>query len=135
MLILCFKKDYLLRVLNRFFESLNNILNGVKDKIYIDRNLDSLCQEYLGENKKYILFNRAEFIIDALEIKSKGDYLGYIELASVLLLEFARNEENLSSRKEMLKKSLYFLNFLEEKTLTFSVRRQNQIKEINKMLN
>lgn len=128
--------DYILRMLERFFQSLHNLLKQsktVEDSQKLP-DLTTLYTSYLEQNRSYFFTNDAPTIWADFEKEAQGFACVKSEIAAELLYLEAKKEQHPTTRRELLNKALSLLEYSEVSSSTFSVRRTQQIRAIKNLL-
>ena len=123
------RKDYLMRLVTTFFESLSKIENGLDNgnenmHLYI-----SDTYNLLGNTQNYFLYSDLEEIYIFFKEK-EGDYLKRVEMLAELIYVDSKNQNN----KEYLKRAKDLLEFYLKNTKEYSFELQSKFKTIKKEL-
>lgn len=119
------RKDYLMRLVTTFFESLSKIENGLDNgnenmHLYI-----SDTYNLLGNTQNYFLNSDLEEIYIFFKEK-EGDYLKRVEMLAELIYVDSKNQNN----KEYLKRAKDLLEFYLKNTKEYSFELQSKFKTI-----
>lgn len=122
-------RDYISRIIRTFFDSLELIFTGDKEKEEERKaQLESMYTTYFGQSRDFFFEEKVEEIMARL---SKEDY--FVEkcgmLGEILYREFHRNEENLV-KLNLAHKIIYFYNYVNEHSTDYSLIYVNRIMEL-----
>ncbi|NQX82045.1 MAG: hypothetical protein HRT66_08655 [Flavobacteriaceae bacterium] len=128
------EEDYIMKILKRFFDIISLLINNIKqDKIEdIDIHLDEMFDVYIGKGSSFFYENDNKVINDFLS-ETKNPIVKSEMLAELLYAKAISIKER-ESGKNMLKKSLYMFEYLDDNSSIFSMDRMNKINEIKKSL-
>ena len=115
-----FEKDYLMRLFTDFMNALNQILNSI-NKNNIDDAKKQINYNYqlLGNDSSYFLNNNIDNIVTFLK-KKEGNYLKRIQMLAELMYCDSLVQNDLRTKKIVLKKSILLLEFYSQNTKEFS---------------
>ena len=128
------EEDYIMKILKRFFDIISLLINNIKQyKIEdIDIHLDEMFDVYIGKGSSFFYENDNKVINDFLS-ETKNPIVKSEMLAELLYAKAISIKER-ESGKNMLKKSLYMFEYLDDNSSIFSMDRMNKINEIKKSL-
>lgn len=130
------EEDYLLRMLENFFQSLQKRLNVAYslENRFEQTVFDSLYEEYLGGEKEFFIENETKAILSYLEKQDGKISCVKSEILSELLFFEAKEIQDSPTQQEILHKSLALLEYSETESKTFSVRRMKRKEAIKELL-
>lgn len=129
------QEDYILRMLERFFRSLQHLLKQSKteDSQKIPE-LTPLYASYLEKNKSYFLTNDAPTIWADFTKEAQDFACVKSEIAGELLYLEAKKAQHPTTQRELFSKALLLLEYSDTNSATFSIRRTQQIQAIRSLL-
>jgi hypothetical protein len=121
------ERDYILRLLNKFFENLSLYLDrkrkGEEDQI------ETFYTNYFHPSKFYI-DNTKEEVLNSLSEYPKDEEEYRMEMLAELLCQDALERKEESVKVNLLKKSLFLYERLDTLSSTYSFERKRKIQEI-----
>lgn len=115
-----FEKDYLMRLVNTFFNALNRIINSIeKDDIENVRIQIIDAYKLLGNDSSFFLNNNLDKIF--LFFKEKeGDYLKRVNMLAELMYQDSRVNKKKETKNLFLDKSILLFEYYIENTKEYS---------------
>lgn len=128
------KEDYIMRLIQLFNESLGKWLSKKKDEdtdLIVSFN-NELAEPYLGEDVEFFESKTSEELIAQFKqiYADKQERLSRFEILAEVLYQRAFLEENSDRGKSLLSKSLEILLYINSIDRTYSIARENRIKEL-----
>lgn len=122
------EKDYILRLLNQFFEDLNIFFNR-KDKKDTEKDIVFFYSTYVGD---YLFFHTAEIedILKSFDKYNSNERLYRMQMLAELYLQEAQMEITQSDKKELWRRSLAIWEYINTKSDTYSMERMKKIEFI-----
>lgn len=122
------QKDYILRLLSKFFEALHLYLDrkrkGSEDQI------ETFYTNYFQPSQFYI-DNTKENVLNSLSEYPKDEEEYRMEMLAELLCQDALERKEESVKVNLLKKSLFLYERLDTLSSTYSFERKRKIQEIH----
>ncbi len=130
-----FKKDYLLRMVQFFFDALRKILNNIeKGEVNIATDQIGQLYELLGESSDFFLNTDIDKLLDFL--KGEGDNaLKKVSMVGELLYLDSLVKENTESKKLFLKKAILLLEYYLSNSNEYSFELNGKLLKMKKELN
>lgn len=128
------KQDYLLRLLNKFLTSIQNLKRKIKEEnIEIDSELGNLYIEFLDYGVDFYKSKSSEEIITFFKERYLKDYLIKLEiLAELNYLEIY--DCNIPQDKKLIKRTVLLFDHLISNSKTFSQPRINKLRKLRDSL-
>ena len=129
-----FERDYIMRILQTFFEDLAKLLHG-QHRLDDDRQLEAfgdLYKKYLKDNREHYYASSVENLTASFNGDPDGIYKA--EMLAVLLYHDASLQKDKTVRKEFLEKSLALYRYLDVQSKVFSPERKELIEIIEETL-
>lgn len=130
------QRDYIMRLLQQFFEALEKLVEerDKKDGPELQLQLQSIYRAYFNHPSTFYYDQDAEYILNEMGQNYGGEeLLTRIDMLSELLYQDALLKES-EEQKYLLRKSLFLLNYLDTHSDTFSFERRGKIGEIEKKI-
>ena len=131
------ERDYIMRLIKQFFDALYRLKNAgpeTSKETTLD-GIHDLYKEYFGHDHLFFYQTDADSLIAFVyENNRLADVLYKMEMLAELLYNDALLTENPDQQTNLFSKALKLYDYLEEKSNTFSMDRQNKIMEISKLL-
>ena len=130
------QRDYIMRLLQQFFEALEKLVEerDKKDGPELQLQLQSIYRAYFNHPSTFYYDQDAEYILNEMGQNYGGEeLLTRIDMLSELLYQDALLKES-EEQKYLLRKSLFLLNYLDTHSDTFSFERRGKIGEIKKKI-
>jgi hypothetical protein len=126
------EKDYILRILQQFFEDLNTFINR-KNKKDLEEDIVSFYNTYVGD---YSFYHTAEInnIINSLDKYTDDEKLYRMQILAELFLQEAQLKTVENTKYTLLKKSLTLWECIDSKSNTYSIERIKKIEFIRSKL-
>ncbi|MDD3721612.1 MAG: hypothetical protein PHW92_03865 [Lutibacter sp.] len=129
------EQDYLMRFINTFFDSINQIINGIsRDDIENVKIQISHSYKLLGNESSFFIDEDFEEIFKLFKTKD-GDYLKRVQMLSELMYYDSLIQKNIEIKNNILKKSIYLLEYYIENTKEFSFEINNRLTTMKNELN
>lgn len=130
------QRDYIMRLLQQFFEALEKLVEerDKKNGPELQLQLQSIYRAYFNHPSTFYYDQDAEYILNEMGQNYGGEeLLTRIDMLSELLYQDALLKES-EEQKYLLRKSLFLLNYLDTHSDTFSFERRGKIGEIEKKI-
>ena len=126
------EKDYILRILQQFFEDLNTFINR-KNKKDSEEDIVSFYNTYVGD---YLFYHTAEInnIINSFDKYTDDEKLYRMQILAELFLQEAQLKTVENTKYTLLKKSLTLWECIDSKSNTYSIERIKKIEFIRSKL-
>ena len=118
------ERDYIMRLIRQFFEALEKLKEekAEKQSSTLQLEIHSMYRAYFHQPESFFYEQDAEFILHYL--------LQRIEMLSELLCYDASIKSSAKEKKELYRKALYTMEYLDTHSDTFSFERRRKIGEI-----
>lgn len=120
------ERDYIMRLIRQFFEALEKLKEekAEKQSSTLQLEIHSMYRAYFHQPESFFYEQDAEFILHYLQTEfPKQEFLQRIEMLSELLC-------SAKEKKELYRKALYTMEYLDTHSDTFSFERRRKIGEI-----
>lgn len=133
-----YEQDYLLKVIEEFFQSLNKAIHGTHcdgvDAESQDRLVD-FYGSYFQAESSFFYANSALAIFTFLRERCHDDDLqSHIEMLAELLYQDAIFKNDQLLKTNLLEKALFFFEYAKQESDTYSMEREEKITKINVLL-
>jgi hypothetical protein len=135
------ERDYIMRMLQMFFDAIAKVLNRnvpgiVPDIPELQKSFNEMYHQYFQKSPDHYYGMEKEEILAEIENEgySDKDMYAKIQMLSELLYQDAIIKNNLHERFSLLEKSLYLFEYLDIKSRTFSWDRGGRINDIKMAL-
>jgi hypothetical protein len=130
------EKDYIMKILNQFFDSLSKFLAKAKQNTIEDfaLQLNAFYKDYLKEDRWFFLENKLDDIFSEFNKASKQEYIAKLEILSELLLIEIGLAHSAEAKFDILNKELNVLIEIKEQTKSFSIERENKIQSLRQQI-
>ena len=128
-----FEKDYIMRLIQQFFETLELIIKGGGKNI--QEKINDIYIAYIGKEKEFFQEQNYEHILDFIEEYPNQEKIFRVEMLAELLFQDAILQSNISVKINLLRKSYNLLLILDKQSKTFSLERQTKMDNILDLLN
>ena len=135
------ESDYIMRMLQMFFDAIAKVLNRnvpgiVPDIPELQKSFNEMYHQFFKKSPDHYYGIEKEEILNEIENEGCSDKDAYakIQMLSELLYQDAIIKNNLHERFALLEKALYLLEYLDLKSRTFSWDRGGRINDIKMAL-
>lgn len=131
------ERDYIKRLIRQFFDALEKL---IEKKEYLPQEniqleFEGMYRTYFLESKEFFCTHDSEYLLMYLcQTFERYELLDRVEILSELLYQDALIQSSPDQQKNMLEKSLYLLEYLDQHSDTFSFERKGKIAGIKKMI-
>lgn len=127
------ERDYIMRLIRQFFEALEKLKEekAEKQSSTLQLEIHSMYRAYFHQPESFFYEQDAEFILHYIQTEfPKQEFLQRIEMLSELLCYDASIKSSAKEKKELYRKALYTMEYLDTHSDTFSFERRRKIGEI-----
>lgn len=127
------ERDYIMRLIRQFFEALEKLKEekAEKQSSTLQLEIHSIYRAYFHQPESFFYEQDTEFILHYLQTEfPKQEFLQRIEMLSELLCYDASIKSSAKEKKELYRKALYTMEYLDTHSDTFSFERRRKIGEI-----
>lgn len=131
------EQDYILRLLNQFFDSLNKLLNNKNSNTIeeIDKRIKSLYMEYFKKDYLFYHNNSIDIIMETIiDSNNTQNTIARCEMLAELFYNEAELTANENQKNNLFNKALILLKYVNINSKTFSEDRLMKIKTIEHSL-
>jgi hypothetical protein len=121
------QKDYIMRLMSKFFEALALYL--ARKRKSGEGDIETFYTNYFHPSKYYI-DNTKEGVLNSLSEYPKDEEEYRMEMLAELLLQDALERKDYDIKIDLLKKSLFLYERLDTLSTTYSFERKRKIQEI-----
>ena len=132
-----YEQDYIMRMIEKFFSELNKFIHGkpLENLSTQENRLSNLYGSYLQADPFFFYTSDVKTIFAFLSERcNEQDLPSQIEILSELLYQDGLLKEDKTLQASLLQKALFFFNYLEETSETYSMEREEKISFIRKEL-
>lgn len=126
------RRDYILRMLEQFFEVLGELLNkaGKLETEELENQLNKLYGDYLKADFEFFYNNDIDRIIEFLGRDSGNDVLYRAEMLAELLHQDGLLKTDMEMKRNLLNKALKLFEYIDTEGKTFSMERIKKMELI-----
>ena len=131
------ERDYIKRLIRQFFDALEKL---IEKKEYLPQEniqleFEGMYRTYFLESKEFFCTLDKEYLLMYLcQTFERHELLDRVEILAELLYQDALIQSSDDEQKNLLEKSLYLLEYLDQHSDTFSFERKGKIAVIKKMI-
>lgn len=131
------ERDYIKRLIRQFFDALEKL---IEKKEYLPQEniqleFEGMYRTYFLESKEFFCTQDKEYLLMYLcRTFERHELLDRVEILAELLYQDALIQSSDDEQKNLLEKSLYLLEYLDQHSDTFSFERKGKIAGIKKMI-
>lgn len=131
------ERDYIKRLIRQFFDALEKL---IEKKEYLPQEniqleFEGMYRTYFLESKEFFCTQDNEYLLMYLcQTFERHELLDRVEILAELLYQDALIQSSDDEQKNLLEKSLYLLEYLDQHSDTFSFERKGKIAGIKKMI-
>lgn len=131
------ERDYIKRLIRQFFDALEKL---IEKKEYLPQEniqleFEGMYRTYFLESKEFFCTQDKEYLLMYLcQTFERHELLDRVEILAELLYQDALIQSSDDEQKNLLEKSLYLLEYLDQHSDTFSFERKSKIAGIKKMI-
>lgn len=134
------ERDYIMRLIRQFMEALEKLMNenaNAKAKgTNLQMEFDAMYRTYLHQPSSFFYEQDITSVLAYLQSAYPGkELLPRIEMLSDLLYSDALYKSTTKEKEHLSTKALYFLQYLDERSDTFSFDRRDKIYRLKHLLN
>jgi len=137
------ERDFIMRMLQQFFEAIEKLIHRKKilqgeypDYSEIQESYNKMYDQFFHKPASYFYETDKEAILDNLleEKYSERDTLARVQMIAELLYQDGLIKKDILEKCNLLEKALFLLNYIENKSNTFSWEREQKMADIKKLL-
>lgn len=122
------KRDYIMKLIQQLLDSLFLLLNeGDIDNVERERKLKGFYASYLGESSEFYYTSTTDIILNYLKEQYHDELLQRVEMLSDIMYADVMLKEKSELRNILLEKTLFFMQYLDTNSDTYSLIRKGKI--------
>lgn len=131
------KKDYLMRLLKEFLDALAELLYHVKNENneQILARSEEFYPKYLKQKRSFFIENNISAIVPSIISENIEESVIKCEMLAELLFIDANHMQDMDKQEDTYKKALFFFDYAEQHSTTFSENRLLKIETLKSILN
>ena len=125
-----YEQDYLLKVIEEFFQSLNKAIHGTHfdGASEPEDRLVDLYGSYFQADSSFFYENSALTIFTFLRERChEQDLCSHIEMLGELLYQDGMLKTDSSKKIDLFTKALFFIDYVENESTTYSIEREDKV--------
>ena len=131
------RKDYLMRLLKEFLDGLTELLTHAKNENseqFLART-EGFYPTYLNQKRSFFIENSLSDIIQSIITENEEESAIKCEMLAELLFLDANHMQDKDKQEDTYKKALFFFDYAEQHSTTFSENRMSKIGILKGILN
>ncbi|HQN92919.1 MAG TPA: hypothetical protein PLQ09_02290 [Prolixibacteraceae bacterium] len=130
------RKDYLMRLLKEFLDGLTELLTHAKNENneQILARTEGFYPTYLNQNRSFFIENSLSEIIPSIITENEEESAIKCEMLAELLFLDANHMQDKDKQEDTYKKILFFFDYAEQHSTTFSENRMSKIATLKGIL-
>ncbi len=122
------KRDYIMKLIQQLFDSLFLLLNEKDiDNVEREKKLNEFYASYLGESSEFYYASSTDEILMYLKEQYHDEFLQRVEMLSDIMYADGMMKEKSELKYKLLEKTLYFMQYLDANSDTYSLVRKGKI--------